>query len=196
MKKEYIDRDHSYWLDGIQVPSVTQILTSEGFYNFTGVNSDLLERSSEFGKAVHETCRLWDMGILDVENLSLPLVPHLSAWKKFREAFGIEFIPELMEEHKINEKYRFGFCPDRVTKTFILIDIKSSETPSPVAGLQTAGYKIGAEAEGYKINKRWAVHLHQDGNYSIQKYEDIAEESIFLMALQCYYWKQRRLNRR
>jgi len=193
----YRDEDHSYWVEGVKIPSVTQVISSMGFSDFSKVNPEKLEWASNRGKAVHETCRLFDMGILDFTTVGLEIIPYLNAWKKFKEGFNVELLPEWIENRSVCEKYRFGFCTDRVAKIynkFGVIDLKTSETPSPVAGLQTSGYKIGVEQETkLKIQFRWAIHLGSDGNFKLQEYTDPAEESIFLMALQCHNWKERKL---
>ena len=51
---EYFDDSHTYLVDGIIVPSITQILKSKfgGMYDF--VNQSVLQRASEAGTQVHE----------------------------------------------------------------------------------------------------------------------------------------------
>ena len=51
---EYIDDIHTYLVDGVIVPSVTQILKIKFSNKYNGVNRAILNRASEKGTEVHE----------------------------------------------------------------------------------------------------------------------------------------------
>lgn len=51
---EYFDDTHTYLVDGIVVPSITQILKIKFKNKYSGVNERVLNRASEKGTQVHE----------------------------------------------------------------------------------------------------------------------------------------------
>ena len=51
---EYIDETHTYLVDGIIVPSITQILKIKFGNKYAGVDKDTLQRAAENGTRVHE----------------------------------------------------------------------------------------------------------------------------------------------
>lgn len=51
---EYFDDEHLYLVDGVIVPSITQILKTKFGHKYDGVNRATLKRASEAGTAVHE----------------------------------------------------------------------------------------------------------------------------------------------
>lgn len=51
---EYFDDEHIYLVDGVQVPSITDILKIRFGRKYDGIDKEILRRASEAGTAVHE----------------------------------------------------------------------------------------------------------------------------------------------
>lgn len=51
---EYIDETHTYLVDGVIVPSITQILKIKFGKKYEGINKDVLQRAADKGTEVHE----------------------------------------------------------------------------------------------------------------------------------------------
>lgn len=51
---EYIDETHTYLVDGVIVPSITQILKIKFGNKYEGIDKDILKRAADKGTAVHE----------------------------------------------------------------------------------------------------------------------------------------------
>ena len=51
---EYDDDTHTYLVDGVIVPSVTQILNVKFGRKYAGIDADTLQRAAERGTAIHE----------------------------------------------------------------------------------------------------------------------------------------------
>lgn len=51
---EYFDSEHLYLVDGIIVPSITQLLKVRFGKKYEGINGDVLKRASEAGTKVHD----------------------------------------------------------------------------------------------------------------------------------------------
>ncbi len=51
---EYFDDDHLYLVDGVIVPSITQLLKMRFGRKYEGINHDVLKRASDAGTKVHD----------------------------------------------------------------------------------------------------------------------------------------------
>ena len=51
---EYIDESHTYLVDGIIVPSITQIIKIKFGNKYSGVSNEILNKAAENGTRVHE----------------------------------------------------------------------------------------------------------------------------------------------
>ena len=51
---EYFDSEHIYLVDGVIVPSITQILKIKFGGKYQGIDKEVLKRASDAGTAVHE----------------------------------------------------------------------------------------------------------------------------------------------
>lgn len=56
---EYIDEIHQYIVDGICVPSITQILKVKFGNKYAGVSAEVLQNAAEKGTAVHKAIELY-----------------------------------------------------------------------------------------------------------------------------------------
>ena len=56
---EYIDESHTYLVDGVIVPSVTQLLGKKFGHKYDGINPEVLKRAAEKGTAVHNAIEEW-----------------------------------------------------------------------------------------------------------------------------------------
>lgn len=56
---EYIDESHTYLVDGIIVPSITQILKYKFGGMYSGINKEVLQKAADRGTAVHEAIEKW-----------------------------------------------------------------------------------------------------------------------------------------
>jgi len=193
-KCTFIKNKHKYYLDEVLVPSVTTLLQQQDFMDFSSVNQSLLERSQDFGTAIHEACELYDKKTLEESSLDPGLKPYMESWKKFIKDYGAEFLE--IEKIVYSTRWRAAGTLDRVATLkkypgYTLIDIKSSTAVLPCTALQTAGYKIfWEEMTGLKIARRWIVQLLPN-KYLVHKFTEPTDESVFLSALACYRWKRR-----
>jgi hypothetical protein len=81
---------HTYTLDGVKLPSVTEVLRP--LENFDGVPRDALEHARLRGQHVHEAMALLVREDLDWLSLDPELVPYLEGGKRFLEESGITVI--------------------------------------------------------------------------------------------------------
>lgn len=162
---EFDPETHTYFVDGVETVSVTQVLKLAGFVDDTWF--------TEFGRwrgsAVHKATHYFDEGDIDRRTLDPVVKPFVADWKSFREQTG--FTPTLIEQPAYDSMYGFCGTPDRrgyfmggkAEDSNVLIDIKtypSGQIPWWVR-LQLAGY--GRLLDPRRVFHRYAVILTGDG---------------------------------
>lgn len=185
---------HQYILDGVILPSVTEVLKGVGIIDFSMVPASILDRACKFGTAVHMTTELSDRGILDEETLDPNLKPYLAGWRLFRQEYG--FIPTHIEGRIFSKIYRVAGTPDRVGSwniddSIIIPDIKTSFELYPANAIQLAAYEMMyKEITKPKVKvKRLSVLLDDKGAYKVNEWKDKNDLNIFIAALSVYNWK-------
>ena len=177
--------NHTYRVDGVVVPSVTQVLKSVGLINFSGIDALTLKRAADFGVAVHYACHLDDIDDLDESTLDDTLKPDLGAWRAFKGPKDDPMFFRQLETPIYSPVYQFAGTPDRISGQ-VIIDIKTGTTVYPVTALQLAGYAVLADRP---TARRLAVQLKPDGKYQIHEYKDRKDREIFLACLAIYNWR-------
>jgi hypothetical protein len=135
---------HTYTLDGVRVPSVTQVL--KPLYNFEGIPLATLNAKARLGTAVHRACELLDNDDLDEESEEgraalAPLAGYLAGYKKFKS----DMRPKLLANEQLlhHPVHRYA---GQIDRSYAFeghvwdVDLKSTVSMSPIVGLQTAAY--------------------------------------------------------
>lgn len=181
---QFQPESHTYWLGGVRLPSVTEIL--QPLQELDGIPRAVLEAAAHFGKHVHEACDLWNRGQLDEAALDPHLVPYLAGWKQFLSESGFEVVhSELRLVHR-TAGYA-GTCDvvlrNPRKRSIHVGDIKSSATVPRTAALQTAAYREAYLQDHLVCSAtRYAIHLRNDGRYSLHTYTESIDWSYFLSA--------------
>lgn len=174
---------HKYFIDEVEVPSVTQVLVESGMIDTAFYD----EEGKKRGSAVHQACHYLDEDDLDLETLSPELRPYVDAYVSFKDETG--FVPTLIEHQVYDRIYGFAGTLDR-TGTMkgknVLLDIKTGSV-APFAAIQTAAYQVTLGGH----NHRFALQLKPDGTFKLLEFDDINDESVFLSALAVVKWKRR-----
>ena len=181
---------HEYKLNGLIIPSVTQILQEVLPTNFC-ISPEALEAKADIGRKVHTACEFYDTDSLNLESLHPTLLGYLQGWIRFRKDFKFE--PQQIELMLYHPAYRFAGRVDRIGTGNILIDIKSG-MPQKSHAIQTAGYQMLWEGikDNPKIKKRMSVYLDKGGDYKIIAHKEATDKNIFLSALSIYNYKRRK----
>ena len=178
MHLHFNEETHEYRLDGVILPSATQIISA---MIPTSASKFYTEAGRERGTAVHLACELYDAGELDETALDPRLVPYLSGWKKFLRETRVTIVDA---EHRAASKYGFAGTRDRLAIDHkgdkILIDIKSSIAKPKWIGIQLGFYQQLAEEQGHKIVERWSVHLPGDGTFRREHWPDRKNDALAL----------------
>lgn len=187
---------HQYTLDGVILPSVTQVLAGAGLIDLSGIPAERLEAARLFGIAAHRATALSDKKTLDEKKLDIHLQPYLAGWKLFCQEYG--FVPKYIEVPMCSQKYRVAGTPDRIGNwriddCLIIPDIKTGFELSPANGIQLAGYELIVKEEiKPKVRiKRLSVLLNNEGTYKIKQHKDKSDINIFMAALSIYNFKKK-----
>ena len=83
---EYLDNEHQYLVDGVCVPSVTQILKTKFGNKYDGVSKTTLQNASRLGTAVHEAIQRFCEQGQEVE------LPEIRNFKFLQKQYGFEVL--------------------------------------------------------------------------------------------------------
>jgi hypothetical protein len=184
---------HIYKLDGVVIPSVTQVLAD------VGLSPDYPAEQRQFylnrGTAVHRACELLVAGKLDKNNTDPRLHGYVDSFDRFLQRTG--FKPDLVEHRVWSEAYLVGgsldYCgPLNGVQT--ILDVKSGE-PAAAAALQTAAYAyLLKESHGLVASRRLTLRLDPDGGEpKPEEYMDFNNDlRVFLSAVAVWHWRARR----
>lgn len=192
---QFDQAQHAYTIDGVRVPSVTQVL--KPLYDFSRVDPAMLQAKAALGTAVHLACELLDNDDLDEESEDgraalLPLAGYLAGYKKFKADKKPTVIEN--ETRLFHPVHKFAGTIDRRFEfegDVWDVDLKSTVAMSPIVGLQTAAYSEMFKANGKPRARRGALQLFPDGKYKLWEFKDPSDFSVFLSLLTVQRFKER-----
>lgn len=163
------EADHTYFMDGVEVPSVTKII--EPAYDFCFVKQEHLDRARDLGSKVDRTIQLFETGTLDRPSLHPILEAYLAQYLRAKDF--LKFDPIGFQTQVCSRKYKYAGTMDLhglllPSMPFddveeVIIDIKTGLYYS-AHKLQTAGYKLAAVERGIVSEKckRASLYLAED----------------------------------
>jgi len=187
---QFDESTHVYTVDGLAIPSVTQVLAQLGYSNYEAAerfNAEALEYKRQLGKLVHQACHYNDENDLETHDsrgcLVIPEVifSRLQAYRKFRADTG--YTPIINEGRGVGELYgmKYGMQFDSIGQCrqkppYWLVDIKNaSGSPQRSWAIQTAAYAMGQKAlpkVAHSCFVRAIVQLFDDGTYRLFTSQD------------------------
>lgn len=190
-KIELIESEHRYFIDGVERPSVTQIIDAV-LSDMYLIPAHVLEPARQLGTAVHVATALDDSGCLDESTVHPVVRPYLEAYRRFRRER--RFTPLVIEQKVYSARYCYAGTLDRIGffdsgGALVQLDIKSGMA-LPEVGPQTAAYdQAFFETTGERAQERGALYLQDDGSYVLRPCHDPSDFSTFLAALQIYNYR-------
>jgi len=189
-----VRRTDLYRVDGLRVPSVTEVLKLAGVAEGFGmVPPEVLETARARGALVHEITELIDLGHLDpAEPVMEGAQGYVDAYLKFKEEAGFEV--EAIEKVVVNDLYRYAGTIDRLgqceklrRKGRRVVDLKCVAQVSKATRLQVAGY-----AEAAKIDVWSSLQLFPNGRYKHVEYSqdgELQDKHDFLACVRVAHFK-------
>lgn len=186
---------HTYEVDGMRVPSVTQIIKQAGLgTDYTAIPPDVLEKARRRGVAVHSICEAIDNGN-DDPFLEPDYRGYATSYERFIQETGYK--SEATEIKLHHPKLYYAGCADMlgtIGGQRCVIDRKSTRMIDGTAtSVQVAAYR-GALMALYPetpIDAVMALHLRPDGIYQIHYYDADEAWDVFQAALRIYQYKNR-----
>ena len=177
---------HTYALDGVRVPGVTDVIRAAGLMPDMRFASDWhLER----GRLVHAATHMHDEDDLDESQLDPEIAGRVRAWQAFRAEAGARFVITAIERPCASSLPCYAGTPDRVGTWDgrpCVVDIKAGE-PADWHAIQLAAYRALTGTVD-----RLGVYLRADGTYKLVTYAAREDWPVFAGALACYHWRQTR----
>ena len=182
----YEESTHTYTLDGVVIPSVTEICApiTCGKYPPVGV----VQQAAARGTRVHELCALYDMDALPDE-IEAGLLGYVKAWAAFcRDYKPVWRHIELPLYGSPDTGLPFAGTLDRIGEIdgrTRVVDIKTTaslDRPAKVALCeQITGYEWLADLNKIDVSygAGMGVQLFADGNYRVHLIAEIAQKYDF-----------------
>lgn len=185
---------HRYTLDGMLIPSVTQVM--EPHLPYAGLPKDVREAALLRGTLVHVLTEHYDARTFDSEMRALAkeagLDGYIHAWGTYLNEHKVTILAS--EQRVYHTKYRYCGTLDRIVEEAFtpgiaeLVDIKTGEL-SPFYAWQTAAYCAAVSEGGITIPRRACVQLKADGTYRHHLYTAPEDWPAFLGALKVAEWR-------
>jgi len=177
---------HIYTLDGVQIPSLTAILKSEGYIDTTFY----AEGGAENGSRRHLICHLDDINDLVEDSIDDDDLPYLDSWRQFKRDTGFKLMAS--ETPVFQEVYRYACTPDKIAMVngkLTIVEIKTGKL-EPWTAIQTAAQALCFT----EYHERIGVAVSATG-YKIHPFRDRHDKDVWLACLIGYKWKQNNIRR-
>jgi hypothetical protein len=183
VKITFDEATHTYTLDGIRLPSVTEV-TRFCAYDYKSDRPWLAEAAARRGTAVHEACALIDYGEEPEETPEI--AGYLKAYRRFLKDYrpeweGIEYT--VGNQVLAGTIDRFGYLYD---SRFCILDIKTGARlhDAPLRG-QLTGYRLLLALQRHLPPDAflYALQLSRDGTYvlrEVRQDDELLKACLFL----------------
>ena len=156
---------HLYTVNGVEVPSVTQIIGATFPGLFDNIPQRVLARNRDIGIGTHATIELYLGDELDPASIHPDVLPYFESWL----AWATDEI-----QNTIHLETRFAsalgyagtvdWVGDTKTHGVCLLDWKTTSQPARTHRIQTAGYALGMPLPNVTSLKRGCLYLKGDGS--------------------------------
>ena len=161
----FYDDKHVYELDGVKLPSVSEILRFISREVYSDISQFTLDNAAERGKAVHRACEQ----ILKYKECEITddNAGYIKGFVKFLKDNACDFT--LIEKAMAGEDFAGTLdLYGTMNGKNVIVDIKTvSAVNKPLIKAQMNGYKILAEHNGHKVDELYCLQLLKDGKYRI-----------------------------
>ena len=179
---------HRYTLNGVILPSVTQIISAVGLYEYDYVSAETLAVAAERGRYVHEMIEMFEEGTLDFDTIDPELEGYFNAYLDMKAAGVIPARASLIEARLYSKKYMYAGTLDMLFEEERWIHDHKTGEESPVHGLQLSGYWLAKHPDfNDKPNRLTCGYYRKDRSYKLVEYP--YEPFAWLAILADYKWR-------
>jgi hypothetical protein len=192
---EFDSINHIYRLDGVIIPSYSQISKDLGLIDYSHVKQSTLEWKANVGKAVHTAIFLHNTDELDMDSLDETVKSYFDSWLMFKDSYQPKILTQYSEKPICSFKYRYGVTPDIIAEIedlLTVVEIKTVSSMSPVIDLQTEAQKIALE-ETYKIKikQRWGLQLIPNAMPKLELYTEMSDFTAWVSCANVWHYKEK-----
>ena len=180
---EFLEEEHIYLVDGVIVPSVTQILSNVFPHKYEGIPTEILNRKAEYGTKVHKLIEILEKkkpkkpisylkryyGLDTYQEISI------EQYIKLKEKYNIEI---LESEKQVAYKNKYAGTLDikaKVNGKLAIIDIKTTaELDIDYVSWQTSYYELADEP----VEELYVLWLPKGKMGQLIKVEKILKERL------------------
>jgi hypothetical protein len=172
MALAFSEPSHSYFLDGVRVPSVTQLLQLGGYVT---PGAWFSEKAAQRGTEVHRLTADFDLGALTLEDHDSLYAGYLEAHVKAMKV--INPVWEHIEQAFVHPGHKVAGRPDRVGRIYGAMSVCDLKTGGPAdwhplqLALQCVIVADTVNLPAEEIH-RYAIYLSRTGSYRVQRHED------------------------
>jgi hypothetical protein len=207
------DREtHAYAIEGIQVPSVTQVLNEIGFVDFSMIPGEILSAAQARGTYVHTILHYLLENDFDLADVDERFIGYVHSALRYLERARLRGLTHPVTGQPIAVEYRFwdrqrrfagmldylAWDPDDV---LAITDWKTGEPDDVAAPLQTAAYEHGVRLTLFPDHRfpirRRAIKLFKDGKPGrVEPYGPetghsyVQDVGTFFAALNCIHYRR------
>lgn len=187
----FFDHGHKYTLDGVELPSVSELCRFISREIYGTVAQYTLDMAADRGTMVHKATEALDVyGKVEVTD---DIAPYVQAYLNFRQEHDIKW--NMVERSMANQKERYAGTIDRYGEldgAKSLVDLKTSYTVHKrLAIAQLNLYRWTLEEEGHAVEKQYILHLTKEG-YKLVEIEKNNDVPRALLTLHRLMQKKRR----
>lgn len=188
---EFKEETHQYFHKGLEVPSVTQIISASNQGALDNIPTSILDNASERGIAVHQAIEFYNK--YKFANINEEYKGYFEAYKKWLRENSFPFIEiksEVQVYHKVlNYAGTIDMLITDTKEEKTIVDIKTTnELNMKYVSLQLSAYKEALASQKIKIEKMYVLWLKKEGTYEYIEVPD--KKNIFMYSLLLYnFWK-------
>ena len=182
----YDPATHTYRIDGVAVPSVTQVVDVITSSERSAINPAVLAQAARRGTLVHEYTESIDYGIpLEEIDIDPALAGYVQSWLRFKRDWL--FTPLYIEKALYSAGDGFAGRLDRIGTMnghSAIVDVKTTTSFDRLAKIalacQLSGYdRLCVENLMPHIDFLYGVQLKKDGTYTVHDADKIQEKYKF-----------------
>lgn len=189
---EFAGDRHIYYLDGEQIPCVSDLCRFIVREVYKDTPDWQLEAAADRGTKVHAAAEILDKsGSAEIEE---EYAPYLEAYASFLREHDVNW--ELIEHAGFHPVFLYAGTIDRygwLDGKRTLVDIKTTYTVhKPLCAASLNLYRLILELNGYTVDQMAILHLRKTGKYKVIKFDADNDIPYALLILQKLTSKRKR----
>lgn len=161
---------HLYKLNGVPIPSVTQIMRPISLHKYQGIDAETLQHAADRGTNVHEAIEFYaKYGIDDIHGADRPYFEAFLKWVK-------DYKPVIQESESMVYHRQLMYAGTLDMRAVIagkrtLIDFKTTATLNDMlTTVQLEAYQRALASTGEEIDQKAILLLRPDASYLFKVY--------------------------